>query len=210
MPKKPLAIATLVGFLLTSVTIPAFATPNSLFARSFFKRPAFQKLSPTSIIKPTPRQKDDQPLAETPIPQASPTPTPKPTPKPSVRPPSMASITNDTVQTFIMNAINDYRHSQGLGDVKTDRYTCDFANERAQELTDNFNHDGFTNRVNAKTLPYPSYTKITENIAMTSNYQQVVPMWIASSGHAENMRADTPNVCVERNGNYYAYEGWKQ
>ena len=108
-----------------------------------------------------------------------------------------------------MNAINDYRHQNGLSDVHTERYTCDFAKTRSQEIVANFNHDGFTKRMESKTLPYPGYTQITENIAMTSDYHQVVQMWINSPGHAENMRKDTPSVCVASSGDYYAYEGWR-
>jgi len=44
---------------------------------------------------------------------------------------------------------------------------------------------------------------------MNSDYRKVVPNWIASSGHAENMQKDTPYICIKSNGNYYAYEGWK-
>jgi uncharacterized protein YkwD len=58
-------------------------------------------------------------------------------------------------------------------------------------------------------MPYAKWSAITENIAMTSNYGDVVTMWKNSSGHAANMRADTPFVCVMQNGNYYAYEGMK-
>lgn len=108
-----------------------------------------------------------------------------------------------------MQKINEYRSSQGLAGVKTDSYTCGFAATRAEEITRSFNHDGFSNRINSRTLPYPSYRKVTENIAMTSDYKQVVTMWINSSGHAENMRQDTPNVCVAKFGSYYAYEGWR-
>ena len=108
-----------------------------------------------------------------------------------------------------MTKINEYRKSQGLSEVKTDQYTCDFAKTRAGEIATSFNHDGFRSRINNKSLPYPSYSQVTENIAMTSNYQDVVNMWISFSGHAENMRKDTPYVCVERNDNYYAYEGWR-
>lgn len=112
-------------------------------------------------------------------------------------------------QKYIMQAINDYRASQGLSVVKPDRYTCDFAATRAQEIADSFSHDGFRQRIDAETLPYPSYTLVAENIARTSDYASVVPMWIESSGHAENMRKDSPYVCVVRNEDFYAYESWK-
>lgn len=106
-----------------------------------------------------------------------------------------------------MNAINSYRSSQGLAKVSQDPLTCSFAATRAKEIASNFNHDGFTNRINSHALPYPSYHEITENIVMTSDYKEVVSIWINSPGHAENMRKDTPFVCVAKYGNYYAYEG---
>ncbi len=163
---------------------------------------------------------------ENPISQPSPQPSPSsttikrrsPAPSPSVAPSSAPSATpkaspsaNPTTnqEQYFIDQINKYRAQNNLGPVKTDSYTCDFAKVRAKEITTGFNHDGFTNRVNSKTLPYPSYHQITENIAMTSNYTQVVTMWINSPGHAENMRQDTPYVCVESSGNYFAYEGWR-
>ncbi len=157
----------------------------------------------------------------TPTPTASPTPTPLPTstPTPTKIPPTPTPTqaaalapqpsSSDGVQSYIMQKINDYRRSVGLSSVAVDSNTCSFAKSRAQEITSNFNHDGFTNRINSHSLPYTSYHEVTENIAMTSDYQEVVTMWINSPGHAENMRQDTPYVCVEKSGNYYAYEGWR-
>ena len=44
---------------------------------------------------------------------------------------------------------------------------------------------------------------------MNSDYLEIVDGWINSPTHAENMRADTPFICVVQNGDYFAYEGWK-
>jgi uncharacterized protein YkwD len=143
----------------------------------------------------------------TPTPTGAPTPTVVPTATLSPQSPASTqatSVASDEVQAYIMNAINEYRKSQGLSSVSMDSHTCDFARKRADALVSNFSHDGF-----GPPYPYPSFSKVTENIAMNSNYKNVVNGWIASSGHAENMRADTPYVCVARNGNYYAYEGWR-
>lgn len=115
----------------------------------------------------------------------------------------------DPKKTFMINAINDHRKAKGLSEVHMDSYTCDFAKVRTGELVSNFNHDGFRNMIDTNTLPYPSYSSITENIAMNSDYKDVVSQWINSSGHRENIEKDTPYVCVEYSGNYYAYEGWK-
>lgn len=174
--------------------------------------------APTIAVKtlntPTPTLKPTATPTPTLTPSATPTPTTKlisavvPTATPM--PPQSAQSTSDPIQSFIMQKINDYRASLGLSSVKIDPYTCNFAKDRAQEITTGFNHDGFNNRINNHTLPYPSYHEVTENIAMTSDYTEVVTMWINSPGHAENMRQDTPYVCVERSGNYYAYEGWRR
>ncbi len=154
------------------------------------------KPSPTTTPKTT-RNPTQNP---TPIPTRpiSPTPTFTPTPAP----------TSD-VSSYLINEVNKYRASQGLSPVQTNDQTCSFAATRAQEIATSFGHDGFTSRLNSKTLPYTTWSRVTENIAMTSDYQHVVPMWINSAGHAANMRADTPFVCIIQNGSYYAYEGMK-
>ncbi|MBI2020620.1 CAP domain-containing protein [Candidatus Daviesbacteria bacterium] len=123
-----------------------------------------------------------------------------PTPKPKV------SI---NIVDYLMGQINEYRLSKGLTEVQKDAYTCDFASLRAKEISQNFNHDGFRNRIDSQTLPYPSYTQVTENIAKNSDYQDVVPKWISSPGHAANLEKDTPYVCVGVFDHYYAYLGWK-
>lgn len=156
-------------------------------------------LSPTVTLTPSPTQVLTPTLTLTPSPTSTPSPTPQ----------AILGTQDDAVKNYIMEGINAYRKTFGLAEVKTDSYTCDFAKVRAREISTSFNHTGFRDRINSSTLPYPSYSQITENIAMNSNYRNVVPSWIASSGHAENIRKDTPFVCVEKYGNYYAYEGWK-
>lgn len=159
---------------------------------------------PTRTPTPTPTE------SPSPTPTKTLTPSPTRTPTPSLKvTPTTEAGSSGTFQNYIMNEINSYRKSQGLSTVQTDNNTCSFAQTRANEIINSFNHDGFRDRINNKTLPYPSYSSVTENIAMTSDYKNVVNMWINSSGHAENMRKDTPYVCVQRNGNYYAYEGWR-
>jgi len=161
-------------------------------------------------------------VVSTALPTARPTPTatPKPSnsPQPTIKPvSSSAPVITSNVKDYIMNGINNYRAQNGLSKVQTDSNTCNFAKIRAKEISTSFNHNGFTSRVNSKTLPYSGYSSVTENIAMHPDYQQavpdgykqVVPMWINSPSHAANMRADTPYVCVESYGNYYAYEGWR-
>jgi len=197
-------------------------SPADAFSFNFtFPTPSFQFVMPTpppfvyptsGLITPTPTQ---TPLFPTPTPTNIPTPiptrrlTPTPTKSISPTPTAGASAILDTKEKYILDAINTYRVSQGLSKVNADKYTCDFATIRAKEIVNNFNHDGFSNRASNKTLPYPSFSNATENIAMNSDYTKVVTSWINSAGHAENMRANTPYVCVAYSGNYYAYEGWR-
>lgn len=109
----------------------------------------------------------------------------------------------------IMTAINSYRQSKGLSPANTDHNTCAFARTRAAEIAGSFSHDGFTQRIQNKTLPYPTYSSVTENIAQTKDPNKVVSLWINSPGHEKNLTADTPYICVESSGSYYAMEGWK-
>lgn len=116
---------------------------------------------------------------------------------------------NSSKEDFIMNEINNHRISKGLSKSQPDSSTCNFAKLRVDEISANFNHDGFTQRINNNTLPYPSYSQITENISVNSDYKMVASKWIESSGHAANMEKDTPFICVKSSGDYYAMEGWK-
>lgn len=146
---------------------------------------------------------------------ASPTPTPKLVQtKAQVTystPVSVAPVVPTVTEKlqFIMQGINTYRHEHGLGKVVTSQVTCDFANVRAGEVAMKFDHSGFDTRIQNHTLPYGHYSYVTENIAETGNYEDVVNLWINSPSHAANMRADTPYVCVGISGNFYAYEGFK-
>lgn len=109
----------------------------------------------------------------------------------------------------IINEINNYRISKGLSPTKKEQFVCGFAKLRSIEISGNFNHDGFTNRINNKSIPYPSYSLITENMANTGYYKDVVNMWMNSPSHAANMEKDTLYACVGNSGNFYVYESWK-
>lgn len=117
--------------------------------------------------------------------------------------------TANEVTAYIIHEVNVYRASYGLSPVKTSDETCRFAEIRAKEISTNFSHAGFEERYKNGTLPYKSWSVIKENLAMTSDYKKVVDMWIHSPGHAANMRADTPYVCVRQYGSYFAYLGMR-
>lgn len=100
-----------------------------------------------------------------------------------------------------MDKINAYRATRGLSPVQEHPDVCAYAELRAKELVKSFSHNGTSH-------PY-KYSLVTENIAMTTNPSEVFDLWKNSPGHAENMRKDTPYVCVRSSGDYYAYEGWR-
>ncbi len=202
-------------FVFSTVGIPvislflSFFHPQVIQARSVSR--IENRRTVYTIVRPT---TPSVPTSPTFFQQTQVTPTTLPTniPTPIITQDTFSSTSSpqaDDKKTFIMNAINDYRASQGLSAVQINDTTCSFAKIRAQEITTNFNHDGFNQRIQNHILPYPNYSLVTENIAETSNYQDVVNMWRNSPGHAANMRADTPYVCIESYGNYFAYEGWR-
>lgn len=116
---------------------------------------------------------------------------------------------SEEVTDYLIKEVNRYRSSYGLSPVKTSKETCDFAKIRAKEIALNFSHDKFNQRYKEGKLPYSSWREVNENIAMSSDYKKVVDMWIHSPGHAKNMRANTPYVCIKQYGDYYAYLGMR-
>lgn len=163
---------------------------------------AYAKAQITSIIfSPTPFS-------------PSPTNIPTPTEKPVTPTKSLQKIQNTkslSPTDIILQEVNSYRSSLGLSRVSPNTETCEFAKIRAQEISslNTFNHEGFTKRVNEKTLPYPGYSEISENIAYNTDHTDVVNRWIDSPGHAENMRKNTQYVCIGKYGDYYTFEGWQ-
>lgn len=162
------------------------------------------------------------------------TPTVSPTPSPTQTPSSSNSTENKSMQNSSVNIvepkasaqiktvlssinspysliqqINQYRSSKGMSQLSENTETCAFASTRASEIVSNFNHDGFTSRTNSNSLPYPTYSSVAENISMNGDSNQVVPGWIDSPGHNENLSKDVPYGCVRNSGNYYAFEAWK-
>lgn len=134
--------------------------------------------------------------------------TTSPTPTPTIsQPPQTFSVSG--ASAYILNGVNQYRASLGLSPVQASAQTCAFAAVRAKEISNGFNHNGFYERVNNHTIPYSWWAHATENIAEAPNYQEVATLWKNSPEHAANMRDNTPYVCIEQYGNFYAYEGMR-
>lgn len=179
------------------------STPSPIPTLTPTPLPTLEQATPSgpkalSGRRPTPSAKQNSIIQITPQPTSQPTPTPTPT---------QGSTGNGN--SSILDGINNFRVSKGLSRATSNPETCEFAKTRAGEISSAFNHDGFNQRISGKTLPYSSYSIVTENIAENSDPTQVINMWINSAPHAENMQKDTPFICVVQNGNYFAYEGWK-
>jgi uncharacterized protein YkwD len=214
--------------LTTQITVKGISTirtPENKHQSNKIRVRSGQSLSSTALNVQTTQKVSPVPAKKTsPAPSAhvltvKPSPTPiksGPTMSPTSTPvliqstPTTVPKKSEVAQSggSFISQINAYRAQNGLGPVSTNSEVCSFAAIRAQEIASDFSHNGFTNRINSKTLPYSSYHEVTENIAMNSDASQIVTMWINSPGHAENMRKDTPYVCVAQSGNYFAYEGW--
>lgn len=143
----------------------------------------------------------------TPAPTQIPTPTPSPTPSPAPTLTPTPAIKTPTID--LLGLINQFRLEKGMSPLSANSETCFFANLRSQEIISSFNHDGFRNRIDSKTLPYPTYSSVAENISMNGEASQVIPGWINSPGHAENLLKDAPFGCVVSNGSYYVFEAWR-
>lgn len=156
-------------------------------------------------ITPTPTKKPYKFKIKVQIPKLSKTPTPTITPTVSV----LQNKETSTQTGDLLTQVNAFRSTKGLSPLVANSETCFFANMRVQEIQSSFNHDGFTNRISSKTLPYPSYSEVAENIAMNPNPNDVVNGWINSPGHNANMSKNVPYGCVVGANNYYVFEAWR-
>lgn len=118
-------------------------------------------------------------------------------------------VYSSDIQKDLIAKINGYRASENLPPLIINPSTCQFAAIRVREAAVSFNHNGFYNRIKSYTLPYPKYRLVTENLAWAPNKKDPVNMWINSPSHAANLLKNTSFACVEKYGDYYAFESLK-
>ncbi|MFA9288660.1 MAG: CAP domain-containing protein [Weeksellaceae bacterium] len=133
-----------------------------------------------------------------PSPTSLPTLTPTLSPSPSVEP-------SVEIHSGLIDQINSIREARSLPLLEPKSEVCAFADLRAQEIAQNFSHDGFESRRDHGGLPYPSFTQVVENIAMTGN---PVGVWMTSQTHEANLMSALPYGCVGQNGLFSVFEGW--
>ena len=154
-------------------------------------------------------------ISNTPSPTPTFTLTPTPTPKPSASPTKTKEDSSTDILVYpykttvdLLQQVNSFRVGKGLSPLTANPETCFFAKTRVHEISSNFSHDGFYQRIDSKTLPYPSWSEVAENIAVNPDPTQVVPGWINSPGHNENLSKNVPFGCVVNTGHYYVFEAW--
>jgi uncharacterized protein YkwD len=174
-----------------------------IFLLPFSEAPPAAPLPPENQVIETVAEVTPAPvlgISETPTPLPKPIKTPEPTPFPT-DPPGFDR------EDFILGLINKLRTDKGLVAVSETPEVCDFADLRAKELVGSFNHAAFWARVNSGTLPYGSHSKVLENIAVTTDYRKVFPLWKNSQIHFINMTADISFGCIGSYGKFYTFQG---
>ncbi|MBI4097955.1 MAG: CAP domain-containing protein [Candidatus Levybacteria bacterium] len=212
MPKKHLLIATLIALDILLVTDIIHKKNPNISLMSYAHEKIFSitsgQVAGVSIQtnKPTIKKTD---IPGIPSISVHPSNTPSPTLTPFPTPTTTDILVYPSQITDLLQQINSFRSGKGLAPLSANSETCFFANLRSQEIITNFNHDGFRNRIDTKTLPYPSYSSVAENISYNGDSSQVVPNWINSGGHAENLLKDVPYGCVGNSGIHYVFEAWQ-
>lgn len=213
-----IAIAPLLGPSNVEVEfyIPEVSQLDSNGIYSLFSR--FKKTNEKSqylaeiVADETKNESDKSVLGISSSPSSTPTATPEiitPTSTPiPTSTPTPTIVVSKSVSDLLLSQINDYRSSKGKTVLTTENYTCNFALLRVSEISKDFSHDGFRNRVNSNTLPYPGYSFVAENLAYNPDYKLVVRGWIDSPGHEENLVKDALYACVAGLGRYYVFESW--
>ncbi len=92
----------------------------------------------------------------------------------------------------IFKLVNDYRRSQGLGDLVWNDAVADAAREHSQDMAAGnvpFGHDGYNERWSrlGEILPWQS---IAEVVASSGSAKDTVNAWIASADHQRYLVGD--------------------
>lgn len=164
----------------------------------------FPKESVSAMTGPTRKQLGTENIQVTASPTFVPT-----SPIPTGLPPRKLPVFFPSANMGLLKQVNDFRKIKGLSAVTSTPLLCRFAATRAYEISKQFSHEGFQQRISQHTLPFTSYTLLVENLAWNTNTEQVVSSWIHSPAHAANFLAQTPFGCIGIFGIYAAYEGWK-
>lgn len=113
----------------------------------------------------------------------------------------------DNQSAYVFVILNAFREHNGLKPLVPDASTCTLASKRAAEIVTNFSHSGFIDRITSHQLPYKNYHLIVENLALNSDYRQVLSAWIQSPEHRANLLQNLSYGCIADSGNFYAFEG---
>lgn len=155
----------------------------------YFKpEPIPAQVAPISIILPT----NTPTTAPTVVPTTKPTTTPTPIEELAIEG-TNSNYSGDT----IFNEVNKYRAVNNKSQLVLKQDLCTFALARAKESISDWSHNGF--RPMSKKY---NYGFMVENLSSNYTSFQVVPAWINSPTHKQNLDANIKYGCVrcyERN-----------
>lgn len=104
---------------------------------------------------------------------------------------------NMTTRDELNDAVNQYRITHGLNELYIDPQLCDIAYQRAQEASQDFSHQRFSEHVDAGDYDYTGFNRIGENLwsGSFSGVHIVEFGWDRSPGHQANLQGEWSRGC---------------
>ncbi len=100
----------------------------------------------------------------------------------------------------VFNKINSYRLKKGLNELKYLDAAAVEAYKHSKRMANRsvpFGHSGFNTRFNRIKKKYPAMMGYAENVAYgAQDAEEVVDMWLHSSGHKKNIRGNYTHTGV--------------
>jgi uncharacterized protein YkwD len=104
---------------------------------------------------------------------------------------SSASSSQASMEESILELINKYRKSKGLGILKMHVAISDESKKHSANMANNkvpFSHEGFNSRAKKLETKIPGMKSVAENVAYGQrSAKEVVEDWIKSPGHKMNI-----------------------
>lgn len=106
---------------------------------------------------------------------------------------------NDDYEYKVFNSIQQWRVDNNLPIFKVDDNLCKVAKARSIEIQVNWSHDGL------KPNKELHYSSLGENISKDFlNPENILPAWLMSKTHRENLERDYTHFCIKCTNNYCA------
>lgn len=90
----------------------------------------------------------------------------------------------------LMENVNNWRLSQNLPKYETDKWLCEQADLRANDIQTDYSHQGFIDR-------YENKYDLGENLSENYSENYALGAWLNSPSHAKNLYADYKYSCIK-------------